>query len=151
MINFLQAKYSVISFIRGFYLWLNMTLTLSWLFLWDSLVLWDCTYTHRLPCNQIGLFYSPCEFPDIHTHTHACTLSLFVSVNNKKNAMSPVVMLLRVYECVCGFCRETESAVLYMWSGLVAAPPWLMSEASINIRVWASRASFYNLLILISQ
>lgn len=57
--------------------------------------------------------------------THTCTLPLFVSVNNKKNAVSPVVMLMRV--CV-GFVEKLK-APFCVWTGPAAALPRLMYEA----------------------
>lgn len=58
-------------------------------------------------------------------HTHTCTRRLFVSVNNKKNAVSPVVMLMLA--CV-GFVEKLK-APFCVQTGPAAALPRLMSEA----------------------
>lgn len=113
-INFLQAKYTMSNF---FHLGLLFVVKYDLNTFLPGFVRFTLARTGRLPCNQISLFYSPCEFPDTHTHTYLYSPSV-CECEQQENAVSPVVMLMRVYECVCGFCRETESAVLCVnWPG----------------------------------
>lgn len=94
----------LISFIWGFCLWLNMTLTLSCLVLRDSLLHVQTDY-HVI--RSVG-FTHPVNF-QILTHTYLYSPSV-CECEQQENAVSPVVMLMHVYECVCvGFVEKLKA------------------------------------------
>lgn len=129
-INFLQMTCNVLFSWCVYILVKNMTVTLSCLVLWDSLL-----HVHEdYRVIRSVYFTHPVNFL-IFTRTHTRTLRLFVSVNNKKNAVSPVVMLmpacvgfvekLKAPFCVCELAR-----LLLFHSRCLR-----LSKALINIRV----------------
>ncbi len=121
------------SFIWCVYCLVKTPVTLSCLGLWDSLLPVHTEY-HVI---RSVYFTHPVNFL-IFTHTHTCTLPLFVSVNNKKNAVSPVVMLMRV--CV-GFVEKLKAPLCVCeLTRLLLFHGWCMklSEVLIHIRVWTS-------------
>ncbi len=128
--NFIKGFIFLILLFGVFIVWLKTPVTLSCLGLWDSLLPVHTEYHVIRSVYLLTLWISWYS----HTHTYLYSPSVCECEQQEKRS----VTCGYVNACVCGFCRETESAALCVWTDPLAALPRLMYEVLIHIRVWTS-------------